>query len=322
MKNRILKILKGNDNYISGQSIAKELNISRNAIHKHIQSLKELGYSIESKRSSGYRLINSINFIDSLEVENKFKNSLFAKKIIHLKSIPSTNDEAYKLAEEGCDEGTIILSEKQTKGKGRLGRAFESSMKNNLYFSILLRPKLSPAAAPKITLLSALSVVAAIEETSNLKPKVKWPNDIFINDKKVCGILTEMKSETDRIDFMILGIGVNVNSSVNDYPNKFKPILTTLSDEERRLLPRQQIFEKIITNFERIYATMKNDEFSEKILKKWADSSYLMGKKVTVNNADNKITGTVIGIDESGFLNLKVDGKIKRVFSGTIEVVG
>ena len=320
MKYKILTFLKEKKGYISGQRIADKLHITRNAVHKHINSLRTLGYSIKSKRAFGYKLVDDLNIIDYPSVENRFKGQTLGRQIVHYKSIGSTNDGAYKLAEGGCREGTVVISDLQTKGRGRMGRTWESSQTNNLYFSVVLRPKLLPSSAPKITVLSALAVSEAIEETTSLRPKIKWPNDILLNGKKVCGILTEMKSESDMIDFVIIGIGVNVNSMRRDYPKNLQGSVTTLKHETGKTIPRQVVFERIISNLEKWCIIQINSEFG-KVKDKWKHYSFLSGKTVTVKNINEKLVGTVLGIDESGFLVLKAGGTTKKIFSGTIEKV-
>jgi BirA family biotin operon repressor/biotin-[acetyl-CoA-carboxylase] ligase len=321
LKDKILKFLKEKEGFTSGQSIAEKLNITRNAVNKHIKSLKALGYSIESKHSYGYKLIDDLNFINSSSLQEELKGHVLFKKIIHLKSTRSTNAEAYRLAERGSYEGTVILSELQTHGKGRMGKNWESSGKNNLYFSIILRPKILPSSAPIFTVLSALAVSEAIETTCNIKPKIKWPNDIFIDGKKVCGILTEMKSESDVIDFLIIGIGINVNSTSSDFSKRLIQSTTTLRDVMMRAVSREKLLENIILNIEKWYNILLKGNDSLKITGEWNRRSYLSGKMVTVTNVNEKITGKALGIDENGFLLVKKGGLTKRIFSGTIEKV-
>jgi BirA family biotin operon repressor/biotin-[acetyl-CoA-carboxylase] ligase len=318
MKNRIITYLKEKKGYVSGQKIADELHITRNAVHKHIKSLKALGYTIKSKRALGYKLVDDLNFINSSLLEKKFKGHVLGGRIIHLKSVDSTNNEAYRRAERGCGEGTIVLSESQTKGKGRMGRSWESSMSANLYFSVVLRPKIPPSTAPRITVISAFAVAEAIEESVSIKPNIKWPNDVLINGKKVCGILTEMKSESDMIDFMVLGIGVNVNSTQKEYPKKLLDTLTTLKEETRKTVSRQALFEKIILNLEKWYTKVLKGSNADKIKDEWSRYCYLTGKIITVKNIHEETTGTVLGIDREGFLILKAAGKMKKISSGTI----
>ena len=317
MKENILTLLKKNSGFASGQSIADTLKITRNAVHKHIKSLRESGYLIESKHSLGYRLLDDSNFIDDKSLAHILRGHLFSKSLVHLKSIGSTNDEAYRLAEEGAPEGTVVISERQTKGKGRLGRSWESAAPTNLYFSVVLRPKVIPSYAPRITVLTALSIAAAIEETAKLTPKIKWPNDILIGDKKLCGILTEMKSESDMIDFIIVGIGVNVNSTRSDFEKSLRDTATTLKDESQKMQKRQELLVQILINLEKWYGEMMSGKMN-KMTTEWKRYSYLFGRRVTLENINERFSGTALGIDDDGFLLLESGGETRRVFSGTV----
>lgn len=321
MREKILKYLREKSGYRSGQSIADALNITRNAVHKHIKSLRTSGYTIESKQSSGYRLVDSLNHIDAKMLESELKGRLIGSNIIHLKSVDSTNREAYRLAENGCEEGTVVISETQTRGKGRMGRVWESSMPNNLYFSIVLRPKIPPSSAPLINITSALCVAETISGTGIESVKVKWPNDIMINGKKVCGILTEMKSESDIIEFLVVGIGINVNSMREDFPEELTDIVTTLKEELKAALSRQDFLKNVILNLEKWYYKALDRDEAGNVKEIWRDYSYLLNKTVTIDNINEKVTGTSLGIDDDGFLLLRDGDKTRKIFSGTITKV-
>ncbi len=320
MKERILTFLKSRGGFTSGQKIADSLGITRNAVNKQINSLKAQGYNIESRRSLGYRLVDANNIIDHASVEKARAGGLFGRRVLHYKTIDSTNNEAYRLAESGAESGSVIIADTQSAGKGRMGRSWESSAPTNLYFSLILRPVTPPSEAPKLTVMSALAVANAIEVTTGLTPKIKWPNDIYIDGKKVCGILTEMKSEADMIEFMALGIGVNVNSEIGDFTPELEGKVTTLKHVAGKALRRQELFEKIIQNLEKWYIIITHGDFS-RIREEWSRRCYLTGKVITVESGQETITGVAKGIDENGFLLVQTGRERRRVFSGTIREV-
>ncbi len=290
MKDSILTLLKNNKDYLSGQKIAGELRITRNAVHKRINILRSQGYNIISMRSYGYKLVDDLNCIDFAAVGKSLTGHLLGGNIIHYNTIGSTNDEAYRLAQSGGGEGAVVISDRQTKGRGRMGREWVSASSENLYFSVILKPKMLPSFAPRVTVMSAIAVAQAIMEVTGLKPGIKWPNDIYIGGKKVCGILTQMKSESDAIDFIITGIGVNVNSQPDDFPKELIAAATTLRHECGAKISKRSLFEKIILNLEKMYIILTKEGF-EKIRGEWNSYCLLLNRVVTVKTIADEVTG-------------------------------
>ena len=215
MQERIIQFLKESDGYISGEEMSQRLNMSRAAIWKYMQELRALGYEIAAVPHLGYQLVTSPDKLLSYEIQSGLNTKIIGKKIIVLETVTSTMDEAFRLGMENCPEGTIVCAEAQSKGRGRLGRAWTSPKGKGLYFSLVLRPSLPLNQLAQLTLMSAVAVAEAIEDISDLKPLIKWPNDILLEGQKLAGILTELRAESDQVKFVVVGVGLNVNSSLN-----------------------------------------------------------------------------------------------------------
>ncbi len=226
---RILSILYETDApFISGEELSRTLDVSRSAVWKQIKALRALGFEISAEPSRGYRLISSPDRLHAASVAHLLESERIGKKIISLQDTVSTNAVAFRMAEDGAEEGGVIIAERQTGGKGRLGRNWASPAGVNLYCSVILRPPIQPVAAPQLTFLSVIAVARAIEQLTPLKARIKWPNDILINGKKVAGLLNEMSAETDKVNFVILGIGVNLNMTQEQFPGDLRHPATSL----------------------------------------------------------------------------------------------
>ena len=319
MTNDILKYLREKE-YISGEVLAKKLGISRVAIWKQIQRLKNLGYKIIADQNSGYCLISRPDLLLPQEIKNRLFTTYIGRKIYYFPELESTNIIAKEKAthkEEGVNEGTIVVAEKQSAGKGRLGRNWFSPA-GGIWLSIILYPQLSPSYIPRITLMTAVAVVKAIERCTKIKTQVKWPNDILINGKKVCGILTEMSAELDLINWVVVGIGVNVNIKQQEFPEDIREMTTSLKEALRKEISRVRLVQMFLKEFERYYKLFKRREFSS-ILKEWKSCSHTLGKKIKINIGENVVTGEAIDINERGALILKKkNGELIEIISGTI----
>ncbi|WP_058486500.1 biotin--[acetyl-CoA-carboxylase] ligase [Defluviitalea phaphyphila] len=321
MKSKVLQILKEEEGYISGEEISRALGVSRTAVWKVISSLKKEGYVIESSTNKGYYLKETPDLLTKEEVSYNLKTKYLGKDIYHYYQIDSTNKEAKKMAVNGAKEGTIIISEEQTLGKGRLGRGWISPPRLGIWMSIILRPLVSPLDASKITILGGLSVCKAIEKVTGLDVKIKWPNDIVINKKKVCGILTEMSAEMEKIDYIILGIGVNVNNE--NFPEDLKDKASSLKIEGNKKYNRKEIVQEIIMQFEKYYEIFIRDKNLNKFLEEYKDYCLTLNKDVKINSNKESFVGKAIDISEEGELIVqKEDGEIITVFSGEVSVRG
>jgi BirA family biotin operon repressor/biotin-[acetyl-CoA-carboxylase] ligase len=321
---KILNVLRHNkDSYISGEELCKHAGISRAAIWKHIEDLRETGYDIEAVPHLGYKLVAAPDTLIPSEIKWKLKTKIFGKEIISYKKVDSTNDIAYRLAEKGVKEGTIILAEEQSKGKGRHGRNWVSPSKGGIYMSCILRPKIAPNEIPRITLLAAVAVAKAVRDVTSLDAAIKWPNDITIDGKKACGILTEMKAEQDRVDFIILGIGINVNTPLKQLPKGG----ASLKDELHRHgakganISRVELTRNVLEKMEEYYSLLQRKGFGP-IIEAWKNLSAMLGSRVKVVLPFRTFEGLAHDIDPDGALVVRLDsGVLERVSSGDVVMV-
>jgi BirA family biotin operon repressor/biotin-[acetyl-CoA-carboxylase] ligase len=320
MDEEILQLLRDHSSeFLSGEEISLRLKVSRTAIWKRIQRLRALGYEIEASTRSGYRLIGSPDLLTPSEIKPILKTKWIGKTIHHFDSLDSTNAKAYQLALDGAEEGEVVISESQAKGKGRLGRQWFSPPFLNLYLSVILRPTISPHQASLITLMAAVATAEAIREFSGFLPLIKWPNDILLRDRKVAGLLNEIHSEIDRIHFVILGIGVNLNTDENTFSKEIRAAATSLKIEMGQTISRKAFLQVFLRELERWYSIFIS-EGSAVILKAWGDRAHLQGRRVRVTSFGETLAGTAIDVDSDGALILETeDGKRRRVVAGDVE---
>jgi len=320
---KILNILRNNPgDYISSEELCKDIDLSRTAIWKHVERLREEGYDIEASPHLGYRLIKIPDSLIPMEIRWRLKTKILGREIISYKRIDSTNAAAYSLAEKGIKEGTVVLAEEQAAGKGRLGRVWASPAKGGIYMSCILRPKIPPNEIPRITLLAAVSVAKSIREITGLLAMIKWPNDILVNDRKVCGILTEMKAEQDTIDFVVVGVGINVNTPLKFLPKGASSLREELKSlEKKESLSRIELVKDIIEKLEGNYILMKDKGFGP-IIKAWKDLSAMLGSRVRIVLPNKTFEGQAHDIDIDGALIVRREsGIMERVSSGDVVVV-
>jgi BirA family biotin operon repressor/biotin-[acetyl-CoA-carboxylase] ligase len=311
---KILHIFKKyGEAYVSGEDISKELKVSRTSIWKHIESLRELGYEIEASPHLGYKLTGRPDRLIPEELKNNLKTKFLGKSILSYASLDSTNDTAYRLAEDGAEEGTVVIAERQRRGKGRQGRHWVSP-KGGIYLSCIIRPDIEPKEVAKITLVSALAVCIAIREITDLPAMIKWPNDIVIKGRKVCGILTEMKAEQDRVDFLIVGIGINVDNPISALPKG----ASTLQEESGGEIRKVELTKRVLEKMEHYISSFKKHGFKV-IRDEWRDLSDTIGRHVKVQSHEGKIEGQAIDVDSDGALVVRLDsGFHKRILSGDV----
>src|SRR3989338_3639134 len=272
MQEKILDFLKRKSDYISGDQMAQRLGISRQALWKHIQELKDSGYDIQAVPHLGYQLNSSPDRLFSFEVKTGLQTKFIGRKIYYYESLGSTMDMALPLGIKGEPEGAIVLAEAQTKGRGRLGRQWVSPKYKGIYASIILRPKISPQAAPILTLLSAVSICEAIKEITQIEAQIKWPNDILINNKKLGGILTELNAEMDEVRFVVIGIGLNVN---NDKKNLVSGA-TSLKEQKKENVNRINLLQELLRKIEANYMLFQ-PRGAGIIIEKWRDYNITLG---------------------------------------------
>lgn len=319
---KILNILRNSrSDYVSGEDLCKTSGISRAAIWKHIEKLRGEGYEIEASPHLGYKLVSVPDSLIPSEIRWGLETKIFAKEVISYKKVDSTNTIAYELAEKGLREGSVILAEEQARGRGRQGRTWISPSKGGIYMSSILRPAIAPNAIPQITLFAAVAVAKAIRHLTGLNAMIKWPNDILVNNKKVCGILTEMKAEQDKVDFIVLGIGVNVNTPIRQLPRGASSLKEEMGAGKEEDISRLELTRKILENLESYYFILKREGFKP-IMEEWKHCSAMLGSRVRVVLQNRTFEGQAHNIDEDGALVVRLEsGVLERVSSGDIIMV-
>ncbi|HIX84125.1 MAG TPA: biotin--[acetyl-CoA-carboxylase] ligase [Candidatus Megamonas gallistercoris] len=320
MRSQILNLLKqAGDNFLSGEYLAETLNVSRTAIWKHIKALRDSGYDIESVPRNGYRLLYSPDLLSAEEVKNSLSTKILGSDIKYFTTTDSTNNQAKKLALSGAVDGTIVISEEQGGGRGRLSRSFFCPKYKGIWFSVILRPDFLPQEAPKCTLLAAVAVTKAIYDVTGVKVGIKWPNDILYNGKKLVGILTEMSAEMERINYIVIGIGIDVNISVEEMPEDIRDIATSLSQITGKEVSRLKLLNKLLYHLEQLYIMAQKQNFAP-ILDEWRKYSITLNQEIKVISGNNVTYGKAVDIDDDGALLVKINGQIKRVLAGDVSI--
>lgn len=300
------------DGYISGEELAEKFRVSRTSIWNYIDFLRKQGYEIEAHPNLGYRLLEVPDRLLPDEIQYGLDTKIIGRSIYAYEELESTNDTAWEKAIKGEPEGTVIFAEFQTKGRGRLKRHWYSAKRKGLCFSVILRPQLTPNYVPMITAMSAVSVAMAVRKLTGSSALIKWPNDIFLNGKKLGGILTEINTELDIIKFVILGIGINVN--MDKFPDELKKTATSLKLEDGENYSRIELAREILKSLEDYYNLLLNKKWDE-IIAEWKDLSWVLGKRVSVGETE----GQALGIDEQGALIVRQDDGInKYITSGDV----
>ena len=324
MKSQILKILKGNtQQYISGEVLSHQLGISRTAIWKYITMLRKEGYYIASSSKKGYRLETIPNILSKEEVQDGLDTIWIGKNIHCYESITSTNTIAKELAAKGCEAGTVVIADQQTMGKGRRGRHWESPAGTGIWMSIVLRPNISPTEAPFLTILTALAVAKAIEEFVDVKPGIKWPNDIIIGNKKACGILTEMNAEIEMVNYVVIGIGINVNMNEEDFPQDIQAVATSLKEAIGKEVSRKLLLQSVLCKIEELYIQSIDEKIKSTLIEEYKKYSVTLGHKVKVIYPHRELEGEAMDLTSDGELIIKTsEGQTERIFSGEVSVRG
>ncbi|MFA5094929.1 MAG: biotin--[acetyl-CoA-carboxylase] ligase [Candidatus Omnitrophota bacterium] len=322
---KILNVLRHDrDSYVSGEELCKLAGISRAGIWKHVEKLRHEGYEIEAVPHLGYKLISVPDALIPSEVKWKLKCRVFGREVLSYKKVDSKNDIAYELAEKGMKEGTVVLAEEQARGKGRHGRHWISPSKTGIYMSCILRPDIAPAEIPVITLMAAAAVATTIRDAVLPEVYIKWPNDILAGGNKICGILTEMKAEQDRVGFVVIGIGINVNTTRRNLPKGATSITEELCAGSRDANPRisrVELVKKILENLEALYNILKK-KGSAPIIDMWKDLSDMLGSRIKVVLHNKVFEGQAHDIDPDGSLVIRLSsGVLRKVSSGDVEMV-
>lgn len=321
MKNEILRMLKDSgEEFISGEKISEEFKVTRAAIWKNMNALKEEGYDIESVPRKGYRIISSPDILTLEEIEEGLHTEYIGRNLYYYDSILSTNIRAKEIALDE-PEGTVIVSEEQTGGIGRLGRDWISPKKKGIWFTIILKPEVQPMEVSKIALVGAAAVNKALEDMG-VNSGIKWPNDIVINGKKVCGILTEMSCELNMVNYVVMGIGINVNLDGIDIPEELKHKATSLKIATSKEVDRKTLLANILNHFEGLYEEFKNGHISSTI-RICRENSVLLGEEVRIIRGKETRIGKALDINSEGELVVQfLNDIIENIFSGEVSLRG
>ena len=313
MRVEILRLLD-NNGFVSGEYIAEHLGVSRTAVWKQIKSLQNMGYEIESIKSKGYRLASRPDIPIAEEVTLELDTKVIGKTFYYFKSLSSTNLFAKKLVKDGVEEGAIVVSDIQLSGRGRKSRNWFSP-EGGLWFSVVLYPHIPPERGMLLTMAISFAIVQGIKEITGLNPVIKWPNDLLINDKKVCGILTELDAEMDRINYTIVGIGINVNNKLNeDLHGK----ATSLIQETGFNISRVKLLRSILKFVDENYSRLVSGDYVF-IRDSWFSLTNIVGREIIVHGEKTTLKGVVSSVDEGGCLMLDTKNGIVRVVSGDVE---
>lgn len=322
MKEKILRMLKETEGYVSGQEICELLGVSRTAVWKNINQLKEEGYEIEAVQNRGYILKQTADSLSEFEIKSEINGcEWFAGDIYFYDEIGSTNDECKKLAEEGAKHGTLVVAEKQTKGKGRRGRSWESPKGTGIWMTLLLRPDIEPYNSSGLTLVTAMAINKAVQEITGLDAKIKWPNDIVVNGKKVTGILTEMSAQLEMINYIVIGIGINVNTE--EFSQDVAKTASSLKIESGKTIKRSSIIALFGKYFEQYYAKYIKTQDMSLLIDEYNKELINVDRQIKVLSKENSYTGIAKGINRHGELIVETENKeLKNVVAGEVSVRG
>ena len=306
---------------VSGEELSSALGVSRTAVWKHIKTLKAIGYRFTAIPAQGYRLVSSPDILVPAEISSGLVTRRIGRRFICFRETESTNMVAFRMAEEGAEEGTVVVAEAQHLGKGRLGRRWESPPGVNLYCSLILRPPILPTQAAQLTFLSAVAVTRAITEMTLLQPVIKWPNDVLVGGGKVAGLLNEMSAETEKVNFIVLGIGININMRRDQFPNDLRHPATSLALETGREVSRLKFTRALLTALDDSYDAYLTSGY-DTIREEWLSRFSMNGREVRVTFQNNSQAGMVMGIDDDGALLLRLhDGRVERVLAGDVTIL-
>ena len=321
MKEEILRLLRSADGYISGQELCNRFGVSRTAVWKAINQLKEAGYEIEAQQNKGYRLMAAPDLMTEAEIKSLMHTEWVAKEVLYFDTIDSTNTKAQELAEKGYPSGTLVVADKQESGKGRRGRSWVSPSGTGILMTLMIKPDINPNNASMLTLVAALAVAKAITSVTGEEALIKWPNDIVVNGKKVCGILTEMNAQFDYINHIVVGIGINVHNE--SFPEEISQMASSLMIEAGgKRFHRAQIIAETMSYFEQYYDTFLKTQDLSALVREYDELLVNRNKSVMVLDPKEPFDGKAMGITPKGELIVETWESRKLVSSGEVSVRG
>ena len=314
----ILTLLRESDTHVSGAAIAARLGISRTAVWKYLHHLENFGYSFEHGKGQGYRITSSPDRLYSWEIDRHLSTERVGRDIVYRETVGSTNAVAFKMALDGADEGTCVVAESQEAGKGRLNRKWHSPFGQNVYVSVVFRPLVHPSQVYPLTFISSLAVFDLLVDCG-VTPRLKWPNDVLVGKRKICGTLIELSAEPDAIRFVVVGIGLNVNVTDNDLTDEIREIATSLFMETKKPFERAFVCGMLLNNLERYYDILVNEGVGS-VCRLWEDRAKIRDTYMEIKQFDVVHRGTCVGIDKDGAILLRNDNNIIRVIAGDATV--
>lgn len=313
-------LVEGRDGFCSGEALSDKLGLSRTAVWKHVESLRGKGYRIDAVPARGYRLVDVPDKLTPLELTPLLSTHHLGHHIHFHESLPSTNVTAFQLAADGAEHGEVVITEQQTAGKGRRGRVWASPSGVNLYFSAILRPELPPQRASELTLVAAVALAETLRE-QDADARIKWPNDVQLDGRKVAGILTELSAEPDQVHFVVLGVGVNLNSGPEDFPPELADTATSLSRVLGRRVNRALFTSSLWGRLEE-WLDLHHEVGFEPVRQRWMELSSTLGQEVRVRTDRAELRGVAEDIDAAGALLVRTpEGRLERVLAGDVEQV-
>ncbi|MSU20497.1 MAG: biotin--[acetyl-CoA-carboxylase] ligase [Pedosphaera sp.] len=319
---QILSALRNaQDGSVSGGELSQRLRISRAAIWSRIEEMRSLGYEIEASPHEGYRLRNVPDVLHADDLLSRLgKTKVIGRDIRVFQETTSTNDVIEKLARDGVKEGVVVFAESQSKGRGRLGRKWISPLRKGLWFSVLLRPDLRPQEATQLMIAGATALARAIRDETGLSPEIKWPNDILVNGRKVAGLLTELSAELDHVNYIILGIGVDVNLNASDFSAELRKLATSLRIEKGHGIDRASLAAAVLRELDADYARITTGHF-EAVSDEWEELCSTLGRNIGIRIGDRVLQGRAESLDSDGALLLRTQhGRLERIIGGDVTV--
>ncbi len=320
MKSEILEALRETDGYVSGQDLCNKFGVSRTAVWKAIKQLKEAGYEIEAVPNKGYHIVSAPDLMNKVELESIRNTTWAGQEIYYYDVTDSTNIRAKELAEEGHPSGTLVVADRQEAGRGRRGRSWDSPSGTGIFMTLLLKPEMNPNHASMLTLVAAMAVARAISKCANTEALIKWPNDIVIGGKKICGILTEMSAQFDFINHIVIGIGINVHNE--HFPEEIAETAGSIFLQTGKQIRRAELIEQILEQFEHYYAIFMETEDLSGLVKEYNSILVNMNKSVRVLDPKEPFEGKAMGITKKGELIVDTWESRKMVSSGEVSVRG
>ncbi len=322
MREKVLRALRSTDGYVSGQELCERLGVSRTSVWKAINSLREDGYQIDAVPNRGYKVVGCPDTIAEEEIASRLKTERMGKKICYFSIIDSTNQYAKRIGEDGAPDGTLVIADEQTAGKGRSGRHWVTPPKTAIAFTLLLRPTLPPSHISMVTLVMGLAVCNAVRQLYHLPVGIKWPNDVVIEGRKICGILTEMSAEMDGVHYIVIGVGINTNLTA--FPDEIRDVATSLQLQLGHPVDRAEVLCRVIELFEQYYDMFEKDGDLGQLQETYNEELLNLNEKVRVLDPKGEYTGTALGIDPEGQLMVRRDDteEIVKVWSGEVSVRG